>query len=97
MLLETLGVRLEPSSWTDLNNKEICFRLCHSGGFLHTGRVKNSCVCLLNQFPGKNSFIPDDKLSFLLSQPVAFLIHTSHITRHAVSVRRDAHKAADEI
>lgn len=46
---------------------------------LGPGRVKNNYACLLNQFPGKNPFIPDDKLSFLLLKPVAFLLHTVHL------------------
>lgn len=105
MLLETLGVRSEPYSSTESNNKQICFRMCHSLGFLRTGKVKNSYKCLLNQFPGKNPFIPDDKLSFLLSQPVAFLIHTLYGTliifeafqKGGTSRVRHGHTAADEI
>lgn len=106
MLLRTLGVGLEASSWTESNNKQMCFRLCHSLGFLHTGRVKNSCTCLLNQVPGKNPFfIPDDKLSFLLSQPDVFLIHTFYSTlivleasqEGGTSRARHGHTAADEI
>lgn len=62
-------------------------------------------MCLLNQFPGKSPFIPDDKLSFLLSQPVAFLIHTLYSTltvfeafqEGGISSVRPGHTAAEEI